>query len=207
MHILNVIGFAFDSEEQPDQRHFSGSGRPSPEWRAELARSMERVFDKIFAAAVENKLEVIVLARFGAGAFSANYPGRIYEEVWLPAYVARLRAWAQRLKQAGVAEIGVMGGSHSPDEHKLARTAEDLGFATKVYGFFPDPLRGELGGRLPRALVVNAWDCWSFIGNGNFLDESLDGYIGRCTALAVLGWPKTNPYLTQDGNMVKVTPP
>ncbi|CAK0873774.1 unnamed protein product, partial [Prorocentrum cordatum] len=76
---LRDRGFAFDSEEQPDQRHFSGSGRPSPEWRAELARSMERVFDKIFAAAVEYKLEVIVLARFGAGAFSVNYPGHIYE--------------------------------------------------------------------------------------------------------------------------------
>merc|ERR1712151_1375092 len=142
---------------------------------------------------------------FGAGAFAANYPGgRIYEEVWIPACEKSLSKWAGKLREGGVTEVSMMGGENAADG-PLQNIVENFGFAWHVYGFFPDPFRAQLGGKLPKALVVNAWDCWSLIGNGNFRDNSLDGFIGRTTALAVLGWPMTNPYL-QD-NMIPVKSP
>ena len=60
-----------------------------------------------------------------------------------------------------------------------------------------------MGGRIPdsldasseRTLYINAWDCWSLVGNGNERDNSLDGFWGRCSNLAVLAWPRTNPLM------------
>lgn len=46
---------------------------------------------------------------------------------------------------------------------------------------------------LEETVLVNAWDPWSLIGNGNVFDNSLDGYWGRCSNMAVLGWLRTNP--------------
>ena len=44
-------------------------------------------------------------------------------------------------------------------------------------------------------LFVNAWDCWSMLGNGNRADNSADGFWGRSSAIALLGWPKSNPHI------------
>lgn len=46
-----------------------------------------------------------------------------------------------------------------------------------------------------QTLYVNAWDPWSIPGNGNAQDNSLDGFWGRSSAIAVLGWPLANPHL------------
>lgn len=46
--------------------------------------------------------------------------------------------------------------------------------------------------RLDDLLFVNSWDPHSMLGNGNRIDDSLDGKFGRCSAIAVLGWPGTN---------------
>jgi len=48
---------------------------------------------------------------------------------------------------------------------------------------------------LKKSLLVNAWDPWSMVGNGNSMDDSLDGKFGRISAMAVLCWPQTNPDL------------
>ena len=44
-------------------------------------------------------------------------------------------------------------------------------------------------------LIVNAWDPHSLVGNGNAADNSLDGFVGRHTAVAVLCWPAVNTRL------------
>lgn len=46
---------------------------------------------------------------------------------------------------------------------------------------------------LDTTMYVNAWDPWSLIGNGNERDGSLDGFWGRSSNMAVLGWLPTNP--------------
>lgn len=46
--------------------------------------------------------------------------------------------------------------------------------------------------KLDNLLFVNSWDPHSMLGNGNRIDDSLDGKFGRCSAIAVLGWPGTN---------------
>ena len=60
-------------------------------------------------------------------------------------------------------------------------------------GFIPDILVTDKD--VEHTLYVNAWDPWSLIGNGNGRDSSLDGYWGRCSNMAVLGWSHTNPFI------------
>eukprot|EP00746_Dinoflagellata_sp_MGD_P135070 gnl/MRDRNA2_/MRDRNA2_68992_c0_seq1.p1 gnl/MRDRNA2_/MRDRNA2_68992_c0~~gnl/MRDRNA2_/MRDRNA2_68992_c0_seq1.p1 ORF type:complete len:403 (+),score=83.17 gnl/MRDRNA2_/MRDRNA2_68992_c0_seq1:63-1271(+) len=201
VHILNVIGYAFDNPRQPDQRYFLGDESTiSNEKRLELKSRFAAIFDKIFAAALHYKLEVIVLAKFGAGAFSENYPGDMNKEIWLPAFEASFNAWAKRLQEGGVKEISLMGG-----DNDLVSTIKGKGFTCETYTFFPDPIRAQLGEKLRKAMLVNAWDSWSCIGNGNFADRSLDGFMGRATAMAILGWPLTNPCLAD--RIIQVVPP
>ena len=49
--------------------------------------------------------------------------------------------------------------------------------------------------KIDNMLIVNAWDCFSFVGNGNSGDNSLDGAMGSITAMQILCWPKTNKYI------------
>ena len=48
---------------------------------------------------------------------------------------------------------------------------------------------------LDESLIINAWDPFSMVGNGNANDISLDGYVGRISAAGVLSWPITNPQI------------
>ena len=73
--------------------------------------------------------------------------------------------------------------------YKLIKEYKDVNVAALPRipdGVFKDDFDTET------ALLTNAWDPWSFIGNGNFSDESLDGYFGRSTAMQILSWPIVN---------------
>ena len=45
-------------------------------------------------------------------------------------------------------------------------------------------------------LHVNAWCHSSFLGNGNCVDDTLDGAWGRSTPIAPFAWPLANPWLS-----------
>jgi predicted NAD-dependent protein-ADP-ribosyltransferase YbiA (DUF1768 family) len=49
---------------------------------------------------------------------------------------------------------------------------------------------------LSESMFVNAWDPHSIVGNGNAGDQSLDGYMGRCTEMAALSFSGTNTAIT-----------
>jgi len=59
---------------------------------------------------------------------------------------------------------------------------------------------------LNKILFVNAWDHLSMLGNGNNYDPSTDGFYGRISAISVIGWPLTNPYLLQDDHYIYIKP-
>lgn len=215
LHILSVIAYAFDSRSQPDHQYFleqiKENGKPkigryqiTAGKRQELLQWYGCIFDKVFHAAISYKLKVIVLSKFGAGAFGTGFPGSIWTEFWLPALEDALSAWSSQLTDAGVTQLSVMGATD--DEFTQFRAATSGYFPDpRNHGYFPDPLREELGGSLSDAMIVNAWDPWSIIGNGNSNDQSVDGYVGRTSGAGMLGWPKTNSYLQE--NLIEVTRP
>ena len=66
-----------------------------------------------------------------------------------------------------------------------------------LYGKYPD-LKTKIDNlSANKVCYVNAWDPHSIAGNGNFLDNSLDGYFGAYSAISLLCWPHTNPVLAK----------
>ena len=68
--MVNAIGFAFDSRDQPDYRYFIAGGR-----EAELLGRLRDVFLLVFACARRKGLPTVVLCMLGGGAFSDLFPG------------------------------------------------------------------------------------------------------------------------------------
>ena len=53
-------------------------------------------------------------------------------------------------------------------------------------------------------MFINAWDCHSMPGNGNEMDSSLDGHVGRSSAVHYFGWGTANRHLVSDAGLVVV---
>ena len=179
IHVLNVIGYAFDDVSQPDYKYFFKSKKfTAVERQKELVKRYEAIFRKIYACARDRGLTTIVMSLFGAQNFAGFYPGgpeAFQRKVWVPAF--------KNSKEDGF-NLKLMGSEYS--------TVADLLPDIKDIGWFPDNVAKV---NKKKTLFVNAWDPLSLPGNGNEKDDSLDGVIGRVTNIAVTGSGLTNPYL------------
>jgi hypothetical protein len=175
VHIINAIGYAFDSKQQPDfqyfqrQRDIHGSQKSA----SKLYDRYERVFAKIYRCARDIGADSVVMSLVGGGVFSELWPG-LLDKIWWPALE---RVWED-----------------NQEIRLLFMGPEDSGLPNNI-GLFPQNLRHP-DIDLQKTLFVNAWDPWSIAGNGNAMDNSLDGHMGRHSMIAVLTWPFTNFTLT-----------
>jgi hypothetical protein len=125
---------------------------------------------------------------------------RRMSEMWTFIFVCAKRKGLKRIYLSDVGG-GAFAGllAHPYDYPRLKRESLDgvqakySGIDVQVLPRIPDFVFGEGRELVKNSLLVNAWDPWSMVGNGNSKDNSLDGFFGRCSALAVLAWPRTNP--------------
>ncbi len=204
--ILNVIGAAFDHPQQPDTLHFlkkdGNSHTITAEKSEELMLFMISVFDKIFTCVEEKRVENLYLAGFGTGAFAGLFPGgrEAVKKIWLQAFKHSLLRAKKEQKLGKLASMSFLGGAlASYQENALTFCSSQLPnikcnleksykIDTQNLSILPEKEEGE-------TLFINAWDCHSMLGNGNQADHSLDGYFGRLTGMAAVGWPCTNKCL------------
>lgn len=211
VHFYHAIGYAFDNDEQPDYNALLNNSDDSTKEYLEKTGSIElslsvktkiliqlykNIFKCIFRCAVDQKLKRIVVSIIGGGAFSLLYPGgrpKVTREgrddfqnnVWIPAFESVVKDFPEIM-------IGYMGVESDMPVSEF--------FKSKGYinvGRFPGLLSHSwFDGKV--TLVVNAWDCHSFPGNGNKGDNSLDGWIGRFSPIQFFGSGLTNPYLLRN---------
>jgi hypothetical protein len=175
VHIYHAIGYAFDNEEQSDYKYFG-----SREWDPLLiTQKYKDVFYKIFLVANDLHMKTIVMSLVGADNFANKYPEgkQALQSLWWEAF-EDIRSLYPNIS------VIFMGGD-------LARDREELN-GYKYIGRFPGNVPENNN---PTTLWVNAWDPLSVPGNGNEWDDSLDGFMGRCSNIAVLGTSMTNPYI------------
>lgn len=165
IHIINSIGYAFDSKKQPDYLVLSKS---SP---SELYDRYKLVFEKIYRCAKDIGADTVVMSLVGAGVFAEHWP-HLLENIWIPAFV-RVQEY-----------YGITTLLMAPENTKKIPNI------SRNIGLFPENIKRVEN--LNRTLFVNAWDPWSIAGNGNAKDNSLDGYVGRNSMVALLTWPLTN---------------
>ena len=166
VHVVNVVGLAFDSEVQPDYQYFFPLEHGAPKWR-ELVQRYRCTWRFVFECARRNSLKRIYLADVGGGAF------------------------ADKLR----AEDGVGYEILKKESLEPVLLEYEGQFDVQPLPRMPDFALKAEGSLLEESLFVNAWDPWSMVGNGNAGDHSLDGFFGRSTAMAVLCWPNTNPLI------------
>jgi hypothetical protein len=174
-NVLNVIGVALDKREQTDYLILKNSANPKEKY----IEMVEKVFNKIKYCFIKNKFTHLVLSGFGTNNFAyyANDFNIDARQVWKDCFYKCLDE-LNYCEDATiilnyidfVPEYPIQ--SHSSIEKILYSTKQDV---------------------LDKTLFINAWDPHSIIGNGNELDNSLDGYWGRISAMSVLGCGLTNP--------------
>ena len=176
VHVINLIGYAFDSRHQPDMAYFGGGlkdKKRQPLNTEALKLAYAKMWAYAFAAALQHGLTCIQAFGVGSGAFRPDCVG---EAAFLRDYVD------------GAIEVA---RGMVPHAEGIAVRRDD-GF------FIPNGLFAASAEDIATTLYVNAWDPWSMVGNGNARDRSLDGYWGRSTAMAPLCWPKTNPAISYE---------
>ena len=193
--IINSIGYAFDEEIQSDYKYFFKEGVKKLN-REEIRERYEDVFSKIFQCAIDQNCTTIAFSLIGAASFGQKYPRSKEElekeigknnitfvkEIFAPAFKKIKSDYESKMLRGF--DIKFMG-KNDPGFFK-----SNFGTAYEDIGFFPDCVEKV---DLRKTLFVNAWDMVSVPGNGNFYDNSLDGYIGRFSAIGVLGTGLTNP--------------
>ena len=184
--IYHAIGAALDSEKQPDYNVFVKNGLNIPG----LIQFYVSVFEKIFTCAVMCKAAGVVMSLVGGAAFAEMYPRgtrKMHEEVWVPAFHFVWGRYKERTKLAAMGDLNNPAGAYMISQG-----------ASKA-GYYP-----ALVPNYPNWLIVNAWDCHTLPGNGNGSDDTLDGYIGRASAIHYFGWGVTNPLLIKNTVQVDV---
>ena len=187
VHILNVIGLAFDSEKQHDYQKYE-----KIDWNKDVAiHFYETLFVNIFKVAKNLKKKNIVMSLVGANNFAYMWEGkrgnidRFQKKIWF-------EAWKKAIEDDNCKglDIKFMGGDNSHID--IMKKYENV-------GFFPQLLE-EID--IDNTILINAWDCWSVPGNGNNKDHSLDGFMGRFSEIGFLGTSLTNPYLLERENII-----
>lgn len=165
VHVINLIGAAFDNPSQPDAIYFRD--RPI-DAIIDFYRNMWTLAATALFTSPCKKLQIY---NVGGGAFAGTYSPTFIMNIFEPAMKPLLPLFAKHGREI----IGYDWVSHK-----------------FTAGYIPDCLESA---DLTNTMFVNAWDPWSLIGNGNERDNSLDGYWGRISNMAILGWMQTNPSL------------
>jgi hypothetical protein len=184
VHFYNAIGYALDSKQQPD---YKANVIPT------LKSKYECLLARIFQCAKDIKATRVIMPIIGGGAFSDFYPGggvKFRQDVFLPAFRTALNGHFKNI------QVDFMGEPDDSAIKELAKTGH------KYVGFFPACIYAA-DFKPETTLVGNAWDCHSILGNGNKGDSSIDGHIGRVSAIQFLGLGLTNPHLRK--NIVRST--
>ena len=172
VHVINLVGYAFDTSEQPDYQYFSKNPK------SELIQRYHEMWLKALAAAKDlkkaKKINKFRIFNVGGGAFAGPFYENFIFKIFEPAFLPLIDAFYE----AGVEIVGY---------NRITKRFDNVNIPTLL----DDPEED-----VEHTLYVNAWDPWSLIGNGNQRDRSLDGYWGRNSNMAVLGWYITNPHIT-----------
>ncbi|KAL7553803.1 hypothetical protein ACHAWF_017130 [Thalassiosira exigua] len=197
VHVLSLVGAGFDARQQPDYQYYFDKATQDikADRQFEFYRERQLAFMIALQCAFDHQLDRIEFVAIGAGAFSVLLPrGKVLEVLG--------RAWESREVQAYKSSIeGKFGKeitfsfrTEPPFSHN-----NGLGYGTPSFyeqsGWTGNGHASDWRDAVNRTLFINAWDPWSLVGNGNEMDQSVDGYYGRQSALALLCWPITNTHI------------
>ena len=186
IHVINLVGIAFDNETQPDYKHYIQNTtfdkiHKNPQFIQNVQDAYKKMWKLCMTCAIDLKnnglIDGLHIYNVGSGAFYNRLQNDFIKDIFNPIYKESLidPCASHNIKLTGYTTTEKF---NQPDNHVPAI----------FFGLHKDTSE--------RTLYVNAWDPWSIIGNGNSADGSLDGFFGRHSNMSVLGWSMTNPFMT-----------
>lgn len=194
IHVLSVYGLAFDSEEQPDYKRYDAL---LPDDRNDTFKGeLSCMFNKIVHCFTTKKFKYLLMHGVGMGVFNA--------------LADKLRISSENIFiDCCVEHLGPLFKNNDdktlylnfppPKKGKPMITQQIINTKFGEYKNiqykgtnFPDIINDFTDEVLSDMLVINAWDPFSVVGNGNAGDISLDGFMGKHTAAGILSWPIFN---------------
>jgi hypothetical protein len=213
VHVMNLIGYAFDKVQQPDYQYFlktygDGGGEiqsltdtNKDKLKHELIQRYRKIWLKACYICKFKRLTNLWYYGVGSGWFSDLLPkeynmtsGNFYRDIFAPAF---------GIEPGGVSESQKKSNDIDPSDIDIPINF-CIKYGIKVLNLGPSPNKYipdvlfTLETTPADTLYINAWDPWSIIGNGNAGDDSLDGHWGRNSNMSVLGWSMTNSKLLPD---------
>lgn len=182
VHVINLIGYAFDVPQQPDYRALIGellrknAKSAVALIRKDLLRLYTRVWTLAYGAMQLHKLTRLVYAGVGASSFIVAIP------------------------QVFANEYDFMQSVQEPAMTAAAALFPTLQVTRQRMGMVPQFITEDRA-NAAHTLYVNAWDPFSMVGNGNGGDQSLDGYWGRHTCMA----PQCSPLVNDSIRCVPIS--
>ena len=193
IHVINTIGYAFDSDRQPDYQYFLTDF--NHEKQKEFQDCLTETMSFIFACAKHHDLKKICLCYFGGNffAYGLEQKGHRYFTYFEEALRRVLRVYK------GFTHVYFMGGDTDDLVNKLKPVFNEHHIALSSAGRMPHVVK-TLG---LDTLYVNSWDPHSIVGNGNNKDKkSLDGVFGIHSDMGYMSYTDINPNILK--NIVQV---
>lgn len=196
INVINSIGYGFDTPLQPDYNFFSKNNWAIVKDEKLYLTYQKKIIHKIFCCAIQNKLTNIIIGSVGAGYFGAMIEGGPAKATYF-LFKAIRDYISENLQKimATIKEISFMTGKNYESIEETMTFIKNVQLKTEKEQRIPDVITNKTQEELNKTLFVNAWDPWSIVGNGNAVDESLDGRFGRRTDMSILSWPVTNPWI------------
>ena len=178
INVINVIAPALDSYEQIDYKNiFNKYGYNNKITNENIYKNMiEKCFIKIKKCL--KKIKILVIHGFGLGTFSLlcnelNINSKkVFEECFIKYFgKSKKKIYLNNLNFIKIDNDNIVN---------INKNIYDIIVKSN---------------NLNNILFVNAWDPYSLVGNGNNMDDSLDGYFGRISAMSILCWSITNPFI------------
>jgi len=217
VHVMNLIGYAFDSIKQPDYIYFldkykitsadstkvmvDSDETNKKQFKEDLIQRYRKIWLKACYICKLKGLKNLWYYGVGSGFFSRLLPkeynkdsGKFYQEIFAPAFGIDPTDVSESPKNSTLNDTNDLD---IPINFCKKYNIHVLNLGTSSSKQIPDVLFTE--DTTPAdTLYINAWDPWSIIGNGNAADGSLDGHWGRNSNMSVLGWSMTNSKLLPD---------
>ena len=176
--VVNLVGMAFDHEAQPDYQVLITNQTNGELDKKRLFGLMVKTYQMAFQAAEIMGRSTLCCSPIGDNAFRPKHfyvtQNSFLDEVIKPAVEQAKRSFPKiEMIWAQYPDFKVPSAFFGTDSSTTSQWTEDL----------------------DKRLFVNAWDCWSMLGNGNGADNTVDGFWGRSSAIALLGWPTSNPHI------------
>ena len=193
VHVINTIGYAFDSRKQPDYQYFLTNF--NDEKQTEFQDCLTETMSFIFACANRHGLKKICLCYFGGHFFAQGLTDLGHH--YLTFFSEALRRVLQEYK--GFTHVYLMGDNMEGLVHALHPVFQEHHIALSSAGRMPNVIL-TLG---LDTLYVNSWDPHSVVGNGNNKDTtSLDGVFGIHSDMGYMSYTDINPNILT--NLVKI---